>query len=306
MMFGVKGGFYKEGEYGFIFSDIESKNKFSKWSSTYELTSVQNWIVKGVWDKQEFLDEIQRKFNPIELDDEQKFLSFSFWDLEQSNIDYGLPKAVNNAYNGKLTRDELINLLQKIHAMKEYLIPLPCEVDYLKMNEGFRYRKELVISNKIKEPKRYRFSEKDRIDAEAYNLYKDIENFDKKLYALEPRNRFIGYLNLEPGISGYEFRDKIIGCFDKELLDLFCERYLKSNNAHKRDMCFALMDLRFTDKEYMTIEERIETINNFKKLIETICNSEQNESDYITSAINKEFSKNIIEMIKRIERVDAE
>ena len=60
------------------------------------------------------------------------------------------------------------------------------------------------------------------------------------------------------------------------------------------------MDLSFTDQEYLTIEERKETISNFQKLIEKILSSEQNENDFITAAINKEFSKKLEEKIKEI------
>ncbi|MBQ9679517.1 MAG: hypothetical protein IJV48_02405 [Ruminococcus sp.] len=304
MLFGVKGGFYKEGEYGYIFSDVHSKDLFSKWSSTYELYSIQKWITKGIWDEQVFLDEIQSKFNPLNLGDVEIFLLYSFWDLEQSNIEIGLPEAVQKAYNGELIRDQLISLLQKVHTMKEYSIPLPCIVDYSKIKDGFEKRKKLVLSNQIEEPKRRRFAEKAQIDEEAYNIYKDIENFDKKLYELEPRNRFVGYLNLVDGINSYEFRGKIIGCFDTDLLALFIQRYLKSDNANKRDLCFILMDLSFTDKEYLTIEERKETISNFQKLIKTLLSSDQNDNDFITATINKEFSKRIEEKIQEITDID--
>lgn len=300
MLFGVKGGFYKEGEYGYIFSDVHFKELFSRWSSTYELYSVQKWITKGIWDEQVFLDEIQSKFNPSSLCDVEKFLSYSFWDLEQKNIEIGLPEAIQKAYNGELIRDQLISLLQKIHAMKEYSIPLPCDVDYSLIKDGFEKRKKLVLSNQTKEPERRRFAEKSQIDEDAYTLYNDIESFDKKLFTLEPRKRLKEYLSHDTGSNSYDFRRKIIGCFDDELLSLFLDKYFKCDNANKRDLCFILMDLSFTDQEYLTIEERKETISNFQKLIEKILSSEQNENDFITAAINKEFSKKLEEKIKEI------
>ena len=90
------------------------------------------------------------------------------------------PKVIENAYNGKLTRDQLINLLQKIHYLKISSLSLPCDVDYSKIESGFEIRKKWILDFKTIEPKRQTFSEKSQIDEEAYSLYENIEKFDLK------------------------------------------------------------------------------------------------------------------------------
>lgn len=289
MLFGFKNGTYCEGKYGFLFSDIEAKKVFSKWSSTYELNAFQNWIVKGIWDEDNFIKEINTKFNKSILSAGDKFILYSIWDLEQSDIENGMPEITNMAYAGELSRDQLISFLQKIHFLRDYSVPLPCEIDYSKLEEGFQLRKKKILDFEIDEPRRHTFSEESNIDKEAYKLYDDIENFDKELCVLRQRKNLIEYLNSDKENILYSFKDKLIGCFDTNLCDLFYNKYLECNNAQKRDMCFALLDISFSDHNYLNDNEIKETIKNLNELKEKIENYNKNETDYITSIINKSF-----------------
>ncbi len=293
MLLGFKSGIYNEGEYGFIFATKKVKEMFSNWSSTYELTAFQNWIVKGIWNEENFINEVSEKFTPNKLTVGEKFIIYNIWDLSQTEIEEGIPEVVEKAYKGELTRDQLINLLQKVHYLNECSVPLPCNIDYLKIQNGFEIRKNRILNFEIEEPKRRTFSEKHQIDKEAYILYEDIEKFDKKLYVLESRKNLIDYLKLKNNINTYDFRYKLIGCFDTELLDLFFNRYLESNNSQKRNMCFTLLGIGFCDNHYLNEYEVKESIENFEKLKTKIQNSEQNKNDYITAIINKKFCDEI-------------
>lgn len=301
MLFSFKNGVYCEGQYGFLFSDIKAQDMFSKWSSTYELNAFQNWIVKGIWDKNSFINEINTRFNKNILSARDKFILYSIWDLEQSDIENGIPEIANMAYAGKLSRDQLISFLQKIHFLKDYSIPMPCEIDYSKFEEGFQLRKRKILDFEIIEPRRHTFCEKYQIDKEAYKLYDDIEDFDKKLYVLEPRKKLIEYLKSDDRINLYNFKNKLIGCFDEEVLELFYNKYLESDNAQKREMCFTLLDISFSDKNYLNDNEIQETIKNLNELKARVESSIQNENDYITAIINKSFSDKIVTMVAEIE-----
>lgn len=302
MLFGFKNGTYCEGKYGFLFSDIEAKKVFSKWSSTYELNAFQNWIVKGIWDEDNFINEINTKFNKSILSSGDKFILYSIWDLEQSDIENGMPKITNMAYAGELSRDKLISFLQKIHFLKNYSLPLPCEIDYSKIEEGFQLRKKKILEFEIDEPQRHTFSEKSNIDKEAYKLYDDIENFDKELYVLRQRKNLIEYLNSDKEKILYSFKNKLIGCFDTNLCDLFYNKYLECNNAQKRDMCFTLLDISFSDRNYLNDYEIKETTKNLNELKARIENQNKNESDYITAIINKSFCDKLVSKIADIEK----
>lgn len=303
MIFGFKNGNYGETEDGFLFSDIKAKEAFSKWSSTYELNAFQNWIVKGIWDKDNFINEINTKFNKNMLSAGDKFILYSIWDLEQSDIENGMPEITNMAYAGELSRDQLISFLQKIHFLKDYSLPLPCEIDYSKLEEGFQLRKKKILDFEIDEPRMHTFCEKSQIDREAYILYDDIQNFDKKLYVLEPRKNLIEYLKSNNENNLYNFRNKLIGCFDEEVLELFYNKYLESDNAQKREMCSTLLNISFSDKNYLNCNEIKETIKNLNELKVRIENHNKIETDYITSIINKSFCYKLDSKVSDLEKV---
>ncbi len=113
MTFGVKMGFYKEEEYGLLFSSSELLNIFPNFNYIYNLKACQDWILNNVWSKENFISEINEIFKVQSYTTDEKFMYFNLWDLEQIDIENGLPKVIENAYKGKLTRDQLINLLQK-------------------------------------------------------------------------------------------------------------------------------------------------------------------------------------------------
>lgn len=301
MTFGVKMGFYKEEEYGLLFSSSELLNIFPNFNYMYNLKACQDWILNNVWSKENFISEINETFKAQSYTADEKFMYFNLWDLEQKDIENGLPKVIENAYNGKLTRDQLINLLQKIHYLKISSLSLPCDVDYSKIESGFEIRKKWILDFKTIEPKRQTFSEKSQIDEEAYSLYENIEKFDSMMYALEPRMEFKKYLESTDSKNTYDFRHKPIGCFDKNLMEMFCQKYLQSNNASKREMCFTFLDIDFRDNEYPDYDVK-ETIANLRELQNRLNNSEQNKEDYITAVINKSFCDKIDSKISEIEQ----
>ena len=301
MTFGVKMGFYKEEEYGLLFSSSELLNIFPNFNYIYNLKACQDWILNNVWSKENFISEINEIFKVQSYTTDEKFMYFNLWDLEQIDIENGLPKVIENAYKGKLTRDQLINLLQKIHYLKISSVSLPCDVDYSKIESGFEIRKKEILDFGTIEPERQSFSEKSQIDKEAYSLYDNIEKFDSMMYALEPRKKFKKYLESTDSKSTYDFKHKLIGCFDKNLMEMFYQKYLQSNNASKREMCFTFLDIDFRDNEYPDYDVK-ETIANLRELQNRLNNSEQNKKDCITSVINKSFCDKIDSKISEIEQ----
>ena len=91
MLFAVKSGNYKEHEkYGDMFVDSELSKKYSKWESVYKLYSLKSWIVTGAWNALDFREEINVKFNIQDMSDEEKFIRYIFWDLDQNLINNGI------------------------------------------------------------------------------------------------------------------------------------------------------------------------------------------------------------------------
>lgn len=300
MTFGSIAGEYKKENYDLLFLDNEFIKKFENWNDIYHFKTCQDWVLKNVWDKEQFISEISERFIVPSYTADEKFMYYNLWDLQQSDIEEGLETVLNMAYNGNLTRDQLIDLLKKIHYLRTYSVTLPCNVDYTKMKNGFESRKTKILNFEITEPKRRTYTEKSEIDEEAYSLYDNIKNFDSKMYALEARKNFIEYLESTDSKTTYNFKDKLIGSFDEKFLEMFYNKYSQCNNASKREMCFTFLDISFCDKLYSD-DEVNETISNLQELKRKIENNEENKNDCITAIINKSFCDKIDSKISEIQ-----
>lgn len=300
MTFGSIAGEYKKENYDLLFLDNEFIKKFENWNDIYHFKTCQDWVLKNVWDKEQFISEISERFIVPSYTADEKFMYYNLWDLQQSDIEEGLETVLNMAYNGNLTRDQLIDLLKKIHYLRTYSVTLPCNVDYTKMKNGFESRKTKILNFEITEPKRRTYTEKSEIDEEAYSLYDNIKNFDSKMYALEARKNFIEYLESTDSKTTYNFKDKLIGSFDEKFLEMFYNKYSQCNNASKREMCFTFLDISFCDKSYSD-DEVNETISNLQELKRKIENNEENKNDCITAIINKSFCDKIDSKISEIQ-----
>lgn len=300
MTFGSIAGEYKKENYDLLFLDNEFLKKFENWNDIYHFKTCQDWVLKNVWDKEQFISEISESFIVPSYTADEKFMYYNLWDLQQSDIEEGLETVLNMAYNGNLTRDQLIDLLKKIHYLRTYSVTLPCNVDYTKMKNGFESRKTKILNFEITEPKRRTYTEKSEIDEEAYSLYDNIKNFDSKMYALEARKNFIEYLESTDSKTTYNFKDKLIGSFDEKFLEMFYNKYSQCNNASKREMCFTFLDISFCDKLYSDDEVK-ETISNLQELKRRIENNEENKNDYITAIINQSFCDKIDSKISEIQ-----
>ena len=255
----------------------------------YVFSSVSSWIVEGEWDEDGFIQEIKRRYVKEAISHEQKFLNYHFWDLQQEDIDEGMPAVVQKANDGALSRDELISLLQKTHALNQNHISLPCDVNYPQIEKAFDDRKKRIKDGLIDEPKRRTFSEQDQLDLDALTLYNKIIAMDEQLVAWENRKLFVRFLRNEGRVTQYDLKNRYIDCFDDELYRLFVDTYNNSLNGDRRELCWALKGIDFNNGRYSTQEDRAITIKNFTLLLQELDGQIKTNTDQITTAIAKSF-----------------
>lgn len=300
MLFTVKSGQYKEGRYGDLFVDNEISKKYKRWSGTHKLSSLKKWVVDGVWNEEDFNDEIHQKYGIKNMTDEQKFLNFDFWSLEDRHIEQGMPIAVEKAYAGELSRNEIFDLLKKIYALKKYGIASPVEVDYAKMQEGFSIRAKKILASEIEEPKLHISIFNDQIEPGAKKLHEEITKFDNRLITFNNRKVIFDYFNPDSKISEYSINGLIIGAFDKQLLETFLVYFYGADNGRKRDYARVILNLGYTDKTFITPEETQETLDNFAELKERLDKYKTTLTDRMSIAIVNETLKEIDKLIENI------
>ena len=248
--------------------------------------SFSRWIYDGIWSEKLFLEELSIKYGKDESTPVERFLHSRFWDLQQQDINDGFPMALQFAYEGMLTRDDLITFLKYAHYLKIHSIELPCEIDYKKIEDGFTTHMEMIKRNEINDPIRHTFTENSEIDPEAYSINKLIERSEDVLAAWSNRTQLVDYL-YNPLESKYGLRNLCVEEFDDELLEIFEACYSRASNADKREFALTLINIVFDSRSYSANENIENSKKNFRKLIEWL--DSQNSEDSITNLINESF-----------------
>ena len=255
------------------------------------LSSFSRWINDGRWEKDTFIKEIKDRYSGVEDPPVVRFLHYYFWGLQQSDIDEGLPQALKLAYDGKLSRDDLISLLKNVHYLKSYCIPLPCDVDYSLVKAGFQKRMNGIKTGTIIEPRNHSFSAYDQLDPEAQQIYELIDSLEDRMVAWDNRATYIDFLRGEASASGKTVRGLHIDEFDDEMLAIFQNAYYGADNSDKRDYARTLLNLVFNSEEYSDEESIHRSQQNFNQLSDWL--SAQVCDDSITMLINKSFIESI-------------
>lgn len=265
----------------------KEKEQFEfKGKNNSSFSCFRKWIDSGIWDKDTFIKELKKKYSDLEEKPVDRFLLYSFWYLQQEDIDVGLPEALNLAYEGKLSRQDLIALLTKVHYLKDNSVELPCEVNYTLIASGLKRRMDGIKRGTINEPECHTFAMADQIDAAASQIYMSIEKMADKIIAWQNRDDLINYLQGDKLISFGSFEGHYIDELDDELLNIFKMQYSVACNGDKRDYASKLIKMVYDDR--FSDEENIrKTKENYNKLIEWL--ELQDTDDSMTLLINRLF-----------------
>lgn len=265
-----------------------------KYHSSFITT--KQWITSGTWNAALFTEELKRKYAETDMSPLDRFLTYGFWDMQQEDIDVGLPQAVSLAYAGELSKDSVITLIQKIHALNEYNIAIPVQIDYQLVEDGLEKRLLKIRNGKLEDPASHLIIKESQFDAGASHLAKSLNRFDNRIESANNREKFIQYLNDRGSTSNYSILNLNMEEFDDELFSIFCMEYRLSNNIDRKNIALALLDLSFYSSEYSTQENMQHTTENFVKLIDFL--KALDDTDSIAKLINISISDKITTKIK--------
>lgn len=290
----------------YIFNYKNLSEKYTQLGSNlYCLNTLERWITNGEWDEKDFKNEIDSKFSNKSMTDEQRFLEYDFWDLEQDYITNGLPIVIKRAYAGELNCRELESLLHKEHLLKKFEVPLPCDINYAAIMAGLDIREKQIIQGLITEPINRTYIQNDEVlemDPEAQHLYHRLENMNATINALQNRSDFISFIKNESSISRYDLKYHSIISFDSELLNLFFEQFQKHKNSMRREMAMLLKDISFDNPEVSEKRDMEETLSNFKKLIVMLENLQKSQQGNISKIFTEAVINLFPEMIQKLEK----
>ena len=254
---------------------------------------LSEWIVDGEWKESAYISVLKSRYEVADLSPEERFIRYDFLELQQIDIDEGLPASLKKAYSGELSCDDLISLFFKVHELrKREELPEGVEIDYPKIGESFKKRMLQIKGNVIDEPTRRIFFDKSNIDEDAVPIYMVIEGLHYKIDAWENRTELIEWLENGKGIDTAPL-GMLIDEFDNTLYELSISKFISESNAGKRELCRVLMNQCFNNNVYSDEENLEHSIDNFKKLRADIESHCKECGDTITRILGKIFVEDI-------------
>ena len=307
--FEVKANNYpKHKKYGYLLTESQFKEKYSKLTVSYQLGPLQKWLAEGIWDEKEFIDVLRVRFAPKTVAFYEVFLNWDFWNLDDEIISKGLPDALSLAYDGGLCCHDLISLLGRVQILNEHSIPLPCDVDYAKLLSGFKIREEAIKIGSIDEPRNPTFLSPDQVSKlceDAKSLYHEIEMMRDRKAAWECRRVFINYLKDPSSTDNSKLRSQCLISLDNELLELLVTAYKAAGNSQKRELCQTLSGLTFDYNYVSRSQDILETVNNLHSFVTALSEMLTIEKDSFAKYIIRETIVHVNEMADKIAKENS-
>lgn len=269
-----------------------------KYSSFY---SINNWINTGNWDSESFTTELRKHYDITQLTPDQGFLRSSFWGLEQSYIDDGLPIVLEKAYQGELTHDEVVILISRIWNLKDNAIPLPCEADYDKMLAGFQKRLERIKSGELEGDVTSTEATFDQIEAGAKSLNELLGKTRYIIIYYANRRKLLTQLQTPQFYNRFVLQQHAFAELDDEMTSAIWKAYHESNNLIKREIGTFLRQNVFFCEDVSDEGNLNATKENYNRLIEFLSHDIEETGDGITKIIHRSLIKTIQEQIQQID-----
>lgn len=278
------------------YSNIE-KVTYSLFDSTYSLRYIDEWLFYGKWNQEGIISEIESRFSSV-YDETYIFLHTDSFKLTDDVVSEQLPLILEKSYNGELTHEELILLLSRVIFLLDIDYPIPCDIDYKKMNEGFEKREERIKDGLITEKlgsiyiQPYKL---EKLEDDGQALYSKLENYDVRLFRLNTRSYFLEWLDTPQKNFLRDNPDSLfIVSFDDELYTKFAKVFISSDSSIRRNMINTLLLVVPLKHDSNFADDANASRRNFGKLVSLIEKLISKESDHIAKHVLTE-SKQAIE-----------
>ena len=234
-----KAGIVRADDYGTLFPDRDVRKMYPAFQSNYTINGVKQWVRNGVWNENAITSEIEiiKKRNNAQSAPEI-IKSNRIMDIDDAVIHEGFADFLRIAYDGNLTLDEYVLLIENSCWARSCKCDLPLPIDWKKVQTGIGLRiaeikkappEGQLLFSTISETQRSNFTD------EEWSAYELISKFalgdelifyrNKKLYIDKIR---------ELGLSAFMFiENKRYDVFDEEMATATAQAFSKENNAGK-------------------------------------------------------------------------
>lgn len=236
-----KADIVKDDHYGGLFSDEVVRKLYPAFCDEYIFSAAKKWIQHGVWDKSHFEKEIERlkiqetAETPIDILKATRIV-----DIDESIIVEAFPHLLDLAYQGELSLDEYVLLIQNCAWARESSYVFPIAIEWERVRAGVsiqidKIKKDIpqgqILYSIIEESQKKYFS------ADEWNTYILISSFAFSSELIYLKNKIMYIDRMEKlGCSSFiHIQNKRFDCFDDEMATATAKAFEKENTSGKHE-----------------------------------------------------------------------
>ena len=225
-------------------SDDEIQEIFPSYDKNYMFESIKKWLLYGEWNEKDvnhdinFWKESEKAVTPVDIIKTHRIL-----EIEDNILERGFSQFLDMAYEGNLTLDQYLLMLENMYDAERLQLDLPKEIDWNAVKEGVSKCLDTIIREL---PENFSIrtildkkvpSDYIGIQQEIYKLISDfihngtiIKEENKKYYIINMNNM------LEENDDNNSFKFILvrgISSFDEEMANTAVKTFLQINNKKK-------------------------------------------------------------------------
>ncbi|MCD7854076.1 MAG: KAP family NTPase [Clostridiales bacterium] len=289
-----------EPRYGKLFPNCKVEKLYPGiFNSYYIVDGIIQWIEQGEWNQTMIEEELKKALDREKAITPIDILKTHFLPEIEDEVIRVFPELIKMAYDGKLTLDEYVILIENSMYARKYQADIP-NIDWEKVKKGIELRFEkMIISNNndnrcsrmIAPNSKKCFTEK---EWSTYQFIEDFWNQDRLIYEKNSR-LYIDLMNNHLDQAFEKLNNKSYNGFTLEMEKATFNAYKDAENNKKNFLIllFSRIWSGFGKKQDMNIQLTESSLNKLKNELETLKSDYEKQEKSIAVGNTKYFIKEI-------------
>ena len=300
--------------YGTLFSDDRVRKLYPAFQEKYTLKSVKQWILHGIWDERVITNEIDIVKRRGRAQTAPEIIKSSrIMDIDDIVLKEGFSDYLKMAYDGCLTLDEYVRLIQNSGWARYYKCTLPLLIDWDKVKEGIS-KCIGQIKNTLPEGQilfliigaedRSYFTDE---EWGAYELISDFALGDKLIF-FKNKQLYIDKIR-ELGSSAFIYiQNKRYEVFDEEMAEATMQAFERENNLGKSHFVSDFNGIwrLIVQSPDIRLEDSLKGFETLKNHLEESLSRISEENRTFSVVHTEQFVENIDKLIRSINKKISE
>lgn len=302
-----EGGLKKNQDYGWLFATDQLVKDFPECvNRRYILGGILEWITEGMWQQDRIEKELARlSETECRIVPEYVVCNSYIFDIDEDIMEQGFPLAIEEAYKGRISLNEYVQLLLNIAEARSIGLVLPVEVEYSKFKKGLEILYQKMVDEVEEKPNYSLVIGKETYEgllSEEKEIYDRIEEV-RDFYYLEHdvnRKKYILALRSKDKETLFRLENGAFREFDKDMAYAVMDYYADLDNSERRRfaMDFSSKWLKRDIHSYSNVQKCKEAFSILLGLLRELAESMEKEKHAIKRSIDLDFQKKLCEYLQ--------